>query len=104
MALSDLFKSDVTKTIAIGVATAAATVVVIPVLSKVGRPFARAALKTGFVFYEKTRETAAEIGEVLEDFVAEARAELEKDNIVASTKETPSEAKKPDNGVELKIE
>lgn len=104
MALNNLFKSEITKTIAVGVATAAVTVVVMPVLGKVGRPLTRAAVKTGFVFYEKTRETAAEIGEVLEDFVAEARAEMEKDDIVASAQEAPDETKKTTDGVELKIE
>lgn len=105
MALNDLFKSEATKSIAVGVAAAAAAMVVAPMLAKVGRPFARAAVKTGVIFYEKTRETAAEVGEVMEDLVAEARAELEKDEIAETPpRETTQSGKQPSEGVQLKIE
>jgi hypothetical protein len=36
----------------------------------------KAAIKGGIVLYEKGRETVAEVGEVLEDIVAEAKAEV----------------------------
>lgn len=77
MALGDLFKGDTGKGIAIGLAAAALTPVLVPVVAGVGRPFARAAVKGGLLFYEKSRETAAEMGEVLDDLVAEARSEME---------------------------
>lgn len=42
-----------------------------------GRPLAKASIKTGIVGFEKGREKIAHWSEVLEDLVAEAKAELE---------------------------
>jgi hypothetical protein len=77
MALKDVLTSDTTKIVVGGVAVVAVAYALIPSLSKIGRPIARAALKSGVILYEKARETVAEMGEVLEDLVAETRAELE---------------------------
>lgn len=49
---------------------------VAPVLMKAGKPLAKAALKGGLRLYEKGRGAIAEAGEVFEDLVAEAQAEL----------------------------
>ena len=43
---------------------------------KVGKPLAKATIKGGIVLYEKGKGIVAEVGESLEDIVAEARAEL----------------------------
>jgi hypothetical protein len=51
--------------------------VVVPILASVVKPMAKAAIKGGFLLYQKGREVAAETQEVVEDLVAEARAELE---------------------------
>jgi hypothetical protein len=75
-AISDLLKNETTKGVLIGVAAAAVTFALFPLFRKAGKPLARAAVKTGIILYEKTRETAAEIGEIMEDLVAEAQAEL----------------------------
>lgn len=72
----DLFKSDIAKGVAIGVGIVALSPVVAPVVAKLSRPTARAAARTGHVFYEKGLETLAEMGEILEDFAAEVRAEF----------------------------
>jgi hypothetical protein len=74
---NDLTKGDAAKGLAIGVGVAVLAPLVLPVVASAARPLARAAIKTGIVLYEKSRETVAEIGEVMEDLVAEARAELE---------------------------
>lgn len=80
MALQDLLKSETSRGVAIGIASAIVAPLILPALAGIGRPLARAAIKGGIVLYEKTRETAAEMAEVFEDLVAEARAELEAGN------------------------
>lgn len=74
--LKDLFKSDVAKGVAIGVGIVALSPVVAPVVAKLSRPTARAAARTGNVLYDKGLETLAEMGEILEDFAAEVKAEF----------------------------
>jgi hypothetical protein len=50
----------------------------LPVCAALARPLGRAAVRSGSILYEKGRETAAELGEVLDDFLAEASEELAK--------------------------
>lgn len=76
--IEDLLKNETTKGLAIGAAAAMLVPVILPAVAAVGRPLARAAIKTGIVMYEKGREAAAEVGEVIDDLVAEARADLER--------------------------
>jgi hypothetical protein len=68
---------DIAKGLAIGLGAAIVAPIALAAAGSFGRPLARAAVKTGLLFYEKGRETAAELGEMMEDLVAEARAELE---------------------------
>jgi hypothetical protein len=75
--IDDLLKGESAKGLAIGIAAAVLVPVVLPALAAVARPLARAAIKSGIVMYEKGREAVAEMGEVVEDLVAEARAELD---------------------------
>lgn len=77
-------KSDLAKGLAIGVAAAVVAPIALSALYGVGRPLARAAFKTGVLFYEKSRETMAEFGEVVEDLVAEARAELREEHLAVN--------------------
>lgn len=77
--LEDFFKSGTAKGIAIGVGAALLAPVALTALSGVGRPAARAAIKSGIILFEKGRETLAEAGEIFEDLVAEVRAELEQE-------------------------
>lgn len=80
MALNDsIFSANTAKGLMIGVGAAVVAPVAASALSGVGRPVARAAIKSGILFYDKGRETLAEVGEVFEDLVAEAQAELEED-------------------------
>lgn len=68
--------SETAKGLAIGVGVALLAPVVVTSLLGASRPLARAAIKSGLILYEKGREAAAEFSEVVEDLVAEARAEL----------------------------
>ncbi|HBL61114.1 MAG TPA: DUF5132 domain-containing protein [Cyanobacteria bacterium UBA8803] len=45
-------------------------------LAKVGKPIAKAAIKTGLVVYEKSKVALAEAGEAYQDLLAESKAEL----------------------------
>lgn len=56
-------------------------VILLPVIAGVGKPLAKAAIKGGISLYEKSKGVIAEAGEVLEDLVAEARAELAEEQI-----------------------
>lgn len=58
-----------------------AAIILLPVLvpvaaGKVGKPLAKATIKSGIVLYEKGKGVIAEVGETFEDIVAEAKAEL----------------------------
>lgn len=50
--------------------------VLIPVAGRALKPAAKAAIKGGLTLYEKSQGVVAEVGETLEDWVAEAKAEL----------------------------
>lgn len=69
--------NDTSKGFVMGLAAALITPVAATALLTVGRPAARAAVKTGLILLERGRETLAEVGEVMEDLVAEAKAEME---------------------------
>jgi hypothetical protein len=75
----DIFKSDTTRGVALGVGAVVVAVAAIPVIVHIGRPFARVALKSGLLLLEKSREAIAEAGENIEDLVAEVRAEMSAD-------------------------
>ncbi|MDJ0569999.1 MAG: DUF5132 domain-containing protein [Pleurocapsa sp. MO_192.B19] len=58
-----------------------AAIVLLPILvpvaaGKLGKPLAKATIKGGIVLYEKGKGVIAEVGETLEDIVAEAKAEM----------------------------
>ncbi len=58
-----------------------AAIVLLPVLvpvaaGKIGKPLAKATIKGGIVLYEKGKGVIAEVGESLEDIIAESKAEL----------------------------
>ena len=51
-------------------------IVLAPIVVKAGKPLAKAAIKRGLWLYEQSKGAIAEAGEVFEDLVAEAQAEL----------------------------
>jgi hypothetical protein len=74
---SNGWKGNILSGLAIGLGSAIVAPVVIPVLASVAKPLAKAAIKGGLLLFEKGKEVAAETQEVLEDLVAEAKAEIE---------------------------
>lgn len=73
----DFFNQDTAKGLAIGIGATVLAPVAASLASGFGRPVARAAIKSGIILYDRGRETVAEVGEVWDDLVAEARYELE---------------------------
>ena len=63
--------------------------VLIPVVAGVGKPVAKTMIKEGIKLYEKGKETFAEMGEVLEDIVAEAKAEIAQEDRNSHTNNQP---------------
>ena len=63
----------------VAAATLALAPVLLPTIARVGRPIAKAAIKGAILAFETTRETVAELAEVAEDLLAEARAELDEE-------------------------
>jgi len=55
--------------------------VLLPVITGVGRPVAKAAVKRGILFYEKSKGAIAEVSETWEDIIAEARAEISEERM-----------------------
>ena len=74
--LDDVFKGSIGTGLAIGIGAAVLGPIVLPILAGAAKPITKAVIKGGLALFEKGKETAAELGEVLEDIVAEARAEL----------------------------
>ncbi|MGC2064510.1 MAG: DUF5132 domain-containing protein [Thermodesulfovibrionales bacterium] len=74
--VDDVFKGNIGAGLAIGIGAAVLGPIVLPILAGAAKPIAKAAIKGGLALFEKGKETAAELGEVLEDIVAEAKAEL----------------------------
>jgi hypothetical protein len=72
----DVLKGNVVTGLAIGIGAAVLAPVVIPVAAQIVKPLVKAAIKGGIVLYEKGKETIAEMGEVVEDLIAEAKAEM----------------------------
>lgn len=83
MALKNLFEEPVALLeeagapgVAVGLGAVLLAPVVIPVVAGIGKPLFKGIVKSGILLYEKTKGALAEVGESLEDLVAEARAEL----------------------------
>ena len=51
--------------------------------NELAKPVAKGALKAGVMAFERGRETLAELGEVVEDIVAETQAELREERQTA---------------------
>ncbi|MCF7984062.1 MAG: DUF5132 domain-containing protein [Thiohalocapsa sp.] len=68
--------SGFAKGVAFGLGVAVLLPVAAMALAPVTRPLARSAIKAGLVAFEKGREAATELGEMLDDLVAEVRDEL----------------------------
>ena len=74
--VEDLFEEVGTPGIIAGIGAVVLAPVLIPAIAKIAKPIAKTALKSGIMLYEKSKAAVAEAGEVFEDLVAEAQAEL----------------------------
>ncbi|MBF0466287.1 MAG: DUF5132 domain-containing protein [Nitrospirae bacterium] len=73
----DAFKGDTMKSFAIGLGAVVIGPALIGALASVVKPLTKAAIKGALVLTAKAKVAMAEFGEVTEDIVAEAKAELE---------------------------
>ncbi|HUO76470.1 MAG TPA: DUF5132 domain-containing protein [Thermodesulfovibrionales bacterium] len=85
----DVFKGNVVTGLAIGIGAAVLGPAVLPVIASVAKPVAKAAIKGGIILYEKGKEAFAEMGEVVEDLVAEAKSEVEEAHKAAAAAAAP---------------
>jgi hypothetical protein len=95
MAVQDIFKSNVAVALALGLAAAVVVPMMLPVIARASKPFAKAVIKSGLIVYEKGREAFAEVSEVVEDVVAEAQAEIEQEHAAKAVAATVEVAAKP---------
>lgn len=84
MSLLDDLKGNVVSGLLIGIGAAVLAPVVLPILASIAKPVAKAAVKGGIMLYEKGKEAVAEAGEMFEDIVAEAKAELAEEQLAAA--------------------
>jgi hypothetical protein len=73
---NEVLKNPAVRTTAIGIGVAVLVPVTVKLLAPILRPVARSTMKVGLVALEKGRETAAELGEIFDDLVAEVREEM----------------------------
>ncbi len=82
--LEDLFEDLGIPGIAAGVGAIVLAPVLIPAVAKASKPVAKALIKGGIIAYEKSRSAIIETGEVLEDLVAEVKAEMAEEELQQS--------------------
>lgn len=70
------FIEDVPGGWVVGIGAIVLAPIVAPIVVKAGKPLAKAAIKRGLRLYKQSKGAIAEAGEVFEDLVAEAQAEL----------------------------
>jgi hypothetical protein len=68
-------KGNIMSGLAIGIGSAIIAPMVAPALSKAAKPLVKAAIKGGLMLFETGKEKLAEAHEIVDDLLAEARAE-----------------------------
>lgn len=96
MAVQDMFKGNILAVLGIGIVAALLVPIALPVVARAAKPFTKALVKSGIIVYEKGREAVAELGEVMEDVVAEAKAEIEQEHVAQAVVPVAAAAAKPD--------
>ena len=74
--VEDLFEDVGTPGMIAGIGAVVLAPIVIPAIAKVVKPIAKTAIKSSITLYEKSKSAIVEAGEIFEDLVAEAQAEL----------------------------
>lgn len=77
LGIDDLIESKILAGVVVAAGAAILAPVVVPVVLGAVRPLVKSAIKAGIVLYERGTEASVELGEAMEDLVAEARAELQ---------------------------
>lgn len=101
MALLDSDERKILLGVGIGIAGLSLMRQILPAFGGLGRPLAKAAIKSGIGFYEKGRETLARMTEVVEDLAAEARHEMDQEarsHAAATPPPAPPESAGPAHG------
>ena len=80
-------KGNIITALAIGIGSAVIAPLVVPALSKAAKPLAKAAIKGGIALLETGKEKFAEMHEVIDDLMAEAKAELAAEQAAAIDKQ-----------------
>jgi len=69
-------KGNIFSGLAIGIGAAVLAPTILPILVGAAKPLLKAAIKGGIVLYDRGKESFAEVGEVVEDLVAEVKADI----------------------------
>jgi hypothetical protein len=77
MASQNFFNGNIVTALAAGIGATLLAPVLVPILARAVKPLTKGAIKGGILFYEKGRESFAELSETVDDLVAEAKAEME---------------------------
>jgi Protein of unknown function (DUF5132) len=96
--LDDALKGNIATGLAIGIGAAILAPVVIPLFANISKPLAKAAIKGGIQLYERGKETFAEVAEITEDIVAEAKAELAQSTAAVVAPAAAAAAAAPEGG------
>jgi hypothetical protein len=98
MAVQDIFKGNIVAVLGIGIVAAVLVPIALPVVARAAKPLAKAMVKSGIIVFEKGREAVAELGEVMEDVIAEAKSEIEQEHAAPTQAMVPAAAAaaKPD--------
>jgi hypothetical protein len=71
-----LLENGLTTGLFVGLGAAILAPVLLPAVATAAKPLVKGVIKVGVTLYEKGNEAIAEVGEVLEDLVAEAKSEM----------------------------
>lgn len=80
-----IFKNNFVVGVTAALAATVIAPVLIPAIKKGSRPLAKSLVKGGIILYEKGREAVASAGEMMEDVIAEVRAEATERQSAAMT-------------------
>lgn len=100
MAVQDIFKGNIVAILGVGIVAAVLVPIALPVVARAAKPLTKALIKSGIIVYEKGREAVAELGEVMEDVVAEARSEIEQEHAAHAQAMVPAAAAATKPGTE----
>jgi len=75
--VEDLFKGNIVIGLAVGVGALVLGPIIVPAVTAILRPAAKAVIKTGLYAYDRGAEALAQVNEQTGDIVAEVRSEMQ---------------------------